>query len=70
MDGIEADLRGSVEVIRLDILSEFGRQIAGQYRVSAVPALVIVDGQGRVAQQSAGIPNREAITGAALALVE
>ncbi len=70
MDGIEADLQGYADVIRLDILSEFGRQIAGQYRVSTVPALVLVDGQGRTIQQTSGIPNREAITTAALALVK
>lgn len=70
MDGIEADLRGYADVIRLDILSEFGRQIAGQYRVSAVPALVLVDGEGRTVRQTSGIPNRGEITAAALALAE
>lgn len=70
MDGIEADLQGHADVIRLDILSEFGRQIAGHYRVNAVPALVLVDGQGQTIQQTSGIPNRDAITAAALALVD
>lgn len=70
MDGIEADLQGQVDVVRLDILSDFGRDIAGGFGVRAVPALIIVDGEGQVIQQTSGIPSRKAITQAAQALIE
>lgn len=69
VDGIEAGLRGNVDVIRLDLLSEFGRATAGQFGVQAVPTIVLIDGAGSVRASFAGIPNHSAITAAALALL-
>lgn len=69
MDGLEADLRGKVEVLRLDILNGPGREIAGRFGVRAVPAFILFDGQGRAAEQHSGIPNRGALRDAALALL-
>ncbi|GAB4575086.1 MAG: hypothetical protein Kow0077_24880 [Anaerolineae bacterium] len=70
VDGIEADLAGQAEVIRLDILSDFGRQTAGRFGVQAVPTVLIVDGQGNITDRIMGIPNRDHISSAALALIE
>ena len=70
MDGLEQDLSGRVDVIRLDILTELGRTAAGLYGVRAVPTLLVVDGQGQIAHQSAGIPTDPSqLREAALALV-
>ncbi|NPV68567.1 MAG: thioredoxin family protein [Anaerolineae bacterium] len=68
MDGLEADLRGKVEVLRLDILNGPGRELARRYGVRAVPVFLLFDGQGNLIQQHSGIPNRDALREAALAL--
>ncbi len=47
MDGLERDLKGKSAVLRLDVLSPMGRQMAGQFGVRGVPTLVVVDGNGR-----------------------
>jgi hypothetical protein len=69
VDGIETDLNSRLDVIRLDILSEFGRTTAGRFGVQAVPTLVLVDGTCRIIESYTGIPNRGTITGAARALL-
>jgi hypothetical protein len=56
VDGLERDLDNQVAVIRLDILTDLGRSAAGLYGVRAVPTLLVVDGQGQVVHQTAGIP--------------
>lgn len=70
VDGLERDLTNQVAVIRLDILTELGRTAAGLYGVRAVPTLLVVDGQGQVVHQTAGIPTDPGqVRQAALALV-
>ena len=70
VDGLEQDLTNQVELIRLDILSETGRSAAGLYGVRSVPTLMVVDGQGQIAFQTAGIPTDPGqVRDAALALV-
>ncbi len=68
MDGLEADLYGKVEVLRLDILTEPGRDIAGRFGVRAVPAFILFDRKGHAVEQHSGIPNRDALREAALGL--
>ena len=46
MDGLERDLKGKSVVLRLDVSSQLGRQVAGQFGVRGVPTLVVVDGNG------------------------
>lgn len=47
MDGLERDLTGLAEVVRFDVMSQLGRQAAGQYGVRGTPTLIVVDGQGQ-----------------------
>jgi thioredoxin-like negative regulator of GroEL len=47
VDGLERDLKGKSDVLRLDVLSPLGRQVAGQFGVRGVPTLIVVDGNGR-----------------------
>lgn len=70
VNGIENDLKGKVEVIRLNMLTQLGREIGTRYKVGAVPTTVIVDRKGDVSYQQAGIPNRVTIVQEALELVD
>ena len=69
MDGLEADLAGQVEVIRIDMLSELGRNTAGLYGVQAVPTMLIFDGAGQLVYRSSGIPDRGKLREVALGLL-
>jgi thioredoxin-like negative regulator of GroEL len=57
VDGLETQLDGKAQLIRLDVLSGVGQQAAARYGVRGVPALVVVDGQGMVVLGQMGIPN-------------
>ena len=57
VDGIERDLKGRAEVVRIDLLSKIGRQIAARYGVSSIPALLVVDGDV-VTYRHTGMPDR------------
>ena len=61
MDGIERDLAGQAQVIRLSVTSDVGGWAARQYGVRSVPTLVILDGDGQVIEQHTGIPNKDII---------
>lgn len=47
MDGLEQDLAGKAEVVRLDVTSQVGRRAAASYGVRGTPTLIVVDGQGQ-----------------------
>ena len=47
MDGLERDLRGKAEVVRLDVTTLLGRQAAAQYGVRGTPTLMVINGQGQ-----------------------
>ena len=51
---MERRLEGKVSVVRLDTMSEIGRQAAGRFRVRAVPTVIVLDGEGQVALSQAG----------------
>jgi len=53
---MEEQLDGKADVVRLNILSQVGRQAAARYGVRGVPTLLVVDGQGQVAYGQYGIP--------------
>lgn len=55
VDGLEADLAGQADVIRLDLLSAVGRQAASDFGVRGLPTLVLVDGQGEVVGMQVGL---------------
>ena len=48
MDGLERNLQGRASVIRLDVMSQVGRQAAAHFGVRAVPTLLLVDAHGEV----------------------
>ena len=55
VDRLERELDGKAEVIRLNMMSVVGQQAAIVFGVRAVPTLVVVDGDGRVALTQVGI---------------
>ncbi len=68
VDGIEKDLRGKAEVVRLNMLSRLGREIASRYGVPAVPTLVVLDGDGNVIHKRTGRPDRREVVARVSAL--
>lgn len=67
VNGIEEDLEGTARVIRLDIASDRGKQVAGRYGVEAVPTIVVLDGEGEVVHRESGKPDREEVVSRAAA---
>jgi hypothetical protein len=61
VNGIERDVRGEAKVIRLNLLSKLGRELARRYGVTAIPATIVVHGAGGVRYSHQGIPNRQKI---------
>lgn len=59
MDGIEKDLQGRVEVVRLDVWGEIGKQAAQRYNVRGLPTLLVLDGVGEVQDVQVGVPDRK-----------
>ncbi|MGD8967301.1 MAG: thioredoxin family protein [Anaerolineae bacterium] len=64
MDGIERDLEGEAEVLRLGVMNGVGRELAIRYGVRSVPTLVLLDGNGDVVLKQAGSPRRGEIVAA------
>jgi thioredoxin-related protein len=58
VDGIERDLEGTAQVIRINAITELGGRLAQRYGVRGVPAIVVLDGAGQVVTQSVGMPDR------------
>ncbi len=54
VDGLEKQVAKQAQVIRLDVTQGMGREAAMRYGVYAVPAFVILDGQGDVVQRYDG----------------
>ena len=61
MDGLERDLEGQAQVVRLSVLSELGREMAQRYGVRGVPTFLVFDGQGELIERQVGFPNRDGI---------
>jgi thioredoxin-related protein len=55
VDGLEKKLAGKATVIRLDVMSQVGRQAAAYYGVRGMPTLVVVDGNGQSVYSQVGI---------------
>ena len=55
VDGLEKQLAGKAEVVRLDVMSNVGRAAAARYGVRGLPTLVLVDGNGQPVYSQAGI---------------
>jgi thioredoxin-related protein len=61
VDGIERDLEGRAQVIRLSVISEVGSQVARRYGVRGVPTLILFDAEGNLVDQIIGVPSRDGI---------
>lgn len=61
MDGLERELKGRAQVVRLDVVSEIGRQAAYDYEVRSLPTFLIFDGQGQIVYRQAGLISREQV---------
>ena len=59
VDGIERDLEGRAQVVRLSVMSEIGARAAQRYAVRSVPTLVMFDCDGNVVDQTVGVPSRK-----------
>ena len=64
VDGIEKDLQGRAQVIRLDVWDEIGQLAAQRYGVRGIPTLFIFDGNGQVHDYVVGVPNRQQVVDA------
>ena len=67
VDGIERDLKGKAEVVRLNLMTRVGREAASRYGVPAVPTILVLDA-GNVIYRHTGIPNRREIVAQTSAL--
>ena len=61
MDGIERNLEGKAQVLRLSVMGGVGRELATRYSVRGVPTLVLVDGDGTVVLRQTGRLDRGAV---------
>ncbi len=62
MDGFQRSHKDEVEVIRLDIRSSLGNQLAYQFSVRAMPTFLMFDGQGNLAGRHVGIATAAALS--------
>ena len=56
MNGIERDLEGAAEVVRIDLLSAEGRAIARRYDVRAIRTLLVLADSGNRVYRRTGLP--------------
>jgi len=61
VDGIEKDLQDKAEVVRLNLMSTVGREVASRYGVSAVPTILILNADGNVVYRHTGTPDRRQV---------
>ncbi len=61
VNGIEKDLQGKAKVLRFNMLSNFGREVANRYEVQSAPTTIVLDGADNVVYRHAGIPNRNTV---------
>jgi thioredoxin-related protein len=70
VDGIERELEGGAQVIRLNVMDGVGGQLALRYGVRGVPTMVVLDGAGEVVYAKTGSPNRGEVIAAVEGVVE
>lgn len=55
VDGLEKEYQGKARVLRVDMLSDSGRELARKYNVDFVPTFVIFDTTGQPTTTIGGI---------------
>jgi len=61
VDGLERDLVGQADVLRLSAWSSVGRQLGAQYGVRGVPTFLLFDGTGQLIHYQVGRLDAERI---------
>jgi hypothetical protein len=61
VNGLEKDLGGEVEVVRVDLNSNTGQEIAGHYDVTSAGTTILLDGSGAITYKHKGFPERKKI---------
>jgi thioredoxin-related protein len=70
VDGLERELEGRVQVLRLSVTDDVGGELAMRYGVRGVPTFVLLDGTGETALKQVGIPDRVEIVATVEVLAE
>ena len=70
VDGIERELEGKAQVVRLNVMDSVGGQLALRYGARGVPTMVVLDSAGEVVYVKIGSPNRGEILAAVEGLAE
>jgi thioredoxin-related protein len=70
VDGLEEDLEGRAQVLRLGVMDGIGGELAMRYGVRGVPTLVVLNGAGEVVLKQTGMLDRAAVIAAVEALGE
>ena len=58
VDGLERELEGQAQVVRLSVFSKMGQEIARRHGVRGVPTFLVFDGQGNLLGRQVGFPDR------------
>ena len=61
MDRLERQLGDQAELIRVDLMSSMGMELARRYGVRVSPTLLVFDGMGKVVYSEGGPPSVQAI---------
>lgn len=68
VNGIERDLGGQAKVVRIELLSASGRELARRFDVRAIPTLLVFDGEKNLVHHYEGVPNRKEVVAQVKAL--
>ena len=58
VDGLERELEGQAQVLRLNAMDAVGGKLAMRYGVRGVPTFVLLNGAGEVVLKQVGMPER------------
>jgi len=62
VDRLEKQLKGKVQVIRLNVANEFGKQLKFKFNVGIVPGFVLVNKEGKeILKRTGKVPSLEKI---------
>ena len=62
MNGLERDLAGRARVVRLNVAEESGRRARERFETEKVPAIILLDRDGREVYRTEGkLPRRQQI---------
>ena len=61
VDGLERDLQGRAQVLRLSVMDGVGGELTLRYGVRGVPTFVLLNGAGEMVLQQTGMPDQDEI---------